>query len=249
MIDKIQRQRFELKYRISESKALQIRQFVQTYLDCDLYGQTQPNLSYRVNSLYLDSPNLKTYRDTINGDRNRFKLRLRYYDVNEGPVYFEIKRRHNKVIRKERASVQRELVDDLLNGGVPTHNHLVHKTPGQLHSLSNFIYLHNMIGASPKVQVTYLREAYERPNDNSARVTFDRNVQTCSRYKKSYGLDVRYDNPVSVFGNTVILELKFTDRFPHWMQELIQVFHLRQQSAAKYVDGIIRIKNRRLTAI
>ncbi len=249
MVDKIQRQRFELKYRISESKALQIRQFVRTYLDCDLYGQTQPNLSYRVNSLYLDSNNLKTYQDTINGDRNRFKLRLRYYNENEGPVYFEIKRRYNKVIKKQRASVKREFVNDLLNGGIPTYNHLVHQNPEQLQSLSNFIYLQNLIGASPKIHVAYLREAYERHDNNSARVTFDRSVQSCSRFKLIDGFNAQFNNAVSVFGNTVILELKFTDRFPHWMEELIQVFHLRQQSAAKYVDGIIKIKNRRLTTV
>ncbi|MCC5942813.1 MAG: polyphosphate polymerase domain-containing protein [Balneolaceae bacterium] len=249
MEDKIQRQRFELKYRISESKALQIRQFVQTYLDCDIYGQTQPNLSYRVNSLYLDSSNLKTYQDTINGDRNRFKLRLRYYDEKEGPINFEIKRRYNKVIRKQRAKVKREFLNDLLNGSVPTYNHLVYKNPEQLQSLSNFIYLQNLLGALPKIHVTYLREAYEMHDNNSARVTFDRSVQSSSRFNIENGLSARHDNPVSVFGNTVILELKFTDRFPHWMEELIQVFHLRQQSAAKYVDGIIKIKNRKLTTV
>ena len=36
----------------------------------------------------------------------------------------------------------------------------------------------------------------------------------------------------------VILELKFTDRFPNWFRELVEVFNLTQCGAAKYVDGV-----------
>ena len=44
--------------------------------------------------------------------------------------------------------------------------------------------------------------------------------------------------PVTVFGNKVILELKFTNRFPDWFKELVRVFGLMQCGAAKYVDGV-----------
>jgi hypothetical protein len=45
-------------------------------------------------------------------------------------------------------------------------------------------------------------------------------------------------DPVSVFGKKVILELKFTSRFPDWFKELVRVFGLMQCGAAKYADGI-----------
>jgi len=48
MEDKVQKQRFELKYRISEAKAQQMRYFVEDYLHCDTYGRTRPNRSYPV---------------------------------------------------------------------------------------------------------------------------------------------------------------------------------------------------------
>jgi len=44
--------------------------------------------------------------------------------------------------------------------------------------------------------------------------------------------------PTFVFGDQVILELKFTDRFPNWFRELVESYHLMQCGAAKYVDGI-----------
>src|ERR1043166_10080018 len=98
-LDKMQTQRFELKYLVPEEIALGARDFVRCYLDCDEYGASLPNLSYPVHSLYLDSDDLKLYRATINGDKNRFKLRLRYYDERpDSPIFFEIKRRTNSTI-------------------------------------------------------------------------------------------------------------------------------------------------------
>ena len=91
--DKMQQQRFELKYIIKEDVARAVRDFVSGYLEIDEYGATLPNFSYPVHSLYLDSDDLHLYRTTINGDKNRFKLRLRFYDNrSEAPIFFEIKR-------------------------------------------------------------------------------------------------------------------------------------------------------------
>lgn len=69
--DKLQASRFELKYIIPEHVARALRDFVAGYLDIDEFGATQPNFSYPVHSLYLDSPNLSTFHWTINGDKNR----------------------------------------------------------------------------------------------------------------------------------------------------------------------------------
>lgn len=244
MEDKVQKQRFELKYRISEAKAQQMRYFVEDYLHCDTYGRTKPNRSYPVHSLYLDSKHLKTYQDTINGDRNRFKLRVRYYESEDTPVYFEVKRRYNKVIRKKRAKVHRHAVKDILLGQLPTYGHLVNKTPDQLEALEYFCYLQNQLQATPKMHVTYFREAYELDGSNAVRVTFDRFVKSTPHV--SYELREDMPNYLSVFGNTVILELKFTDRFPFWLQELTQLFHVRQQSAAKYVDSVENLKFKKI---
>jgi hypothetical protein len=109
--DKLQLQRLELKYVISESVAVGIRDFVSSILEIDEFGATRPNLSYPVHSLYLDSNDLRLYWETINGTKNRFKLRLRFYDNRpEAPVYFEIKRRMNNCIMKQRGGVRRDSV-------------------------------------------------------------------------------------------------------------------------------------------
>ena len=246
-VDKLQKQRFEIKYIISESKAQMIRHFTQNYLDIDTFGATQPRFSYPVHSLYLDSNHLRTYHDTINGNRNRFKLRVRFYENGDSsPVYFEIKRRYDKVIYKKRAKVKRKNAEDLIMGHFPRMSHLVEPRIENLQALERFCMLSNELNARPKVHVSYLREAYEREDSNAVRLTMDREVTT--EYENRIRFSAEQTEPVSVFGKKVILELKFTNRFPQWMQELAQRLNLQPCSAAKYVDGIDVMNRTRMLA-
>src|SRR5882724_6025922 len=73
-------QRFELKYLIDPTITPWVRDFVSSYLEPDEYGTHWPDLAYAVHTLYLDSDDLRTFQSSINGTKNRFKLRLRYYD-------------------------------------------------------------------------------------------------------------------------------------------------------------------------
>jgi len=236
----MQQQRFELKYIIKEGIARAVRDFVSSYLEIDEYGATQANFSYPVHSLYLDSDRLLLYQSTINGDKNRYKLRLRFYDNRpDAPVYFEIKRRMNNTIAKQRGGVRRDAVGWLIAGHLPEPAHLVSKDPRQLFALQRFCQLMHDVHARPKAHVAYCREAWISRNDNSIRVTMDREIK-CEP-DPSTRLITKMDNPAFVFGNDVVLELKFTSRFPDWFRELTRVFGLMQCGAAKYVDGVTLI--------
>ena len=245
MEDRLQLQRFELKYIIGENLALQVRDFVRGYLDIDEYGATRPNLSYPVHSLYLDSEDLALYWHTINGNKNRYKLRLRFYENRpSAPVYFEIKRRMNDAILKQRGGVRREAVDSILGGHLPEPAHLLSADPRQLAALQRFSELLNRHHAKPKAHVAYMREAWISSHNNNVRVTMDRQV-LCDPEAGSQ-LSTTLVNPVSVFGASVVLELKFTGRFPDWFRELVRVFGLVQCSAAKYADGVALLGEYRL---
>jgi hypothetical protein len=240
ILDRMQRQRFEYKYIISEEVALGVRDFVSGYLELDAYGATRPDLSYPVHSLYLDSPDLILYQRTINGDRNRFKLRLRFYENgDERPVYFEIKRRVNNTIQKKRAGVRREVTPELIAGQLPEARHLVRDTPEAREALESFAALLSQLRATPQSHVCYQREAWVDGGGNSVRITLDRQVQSEPRHSLSFC--PWPTDPIEVFDGAVVLELKFTDRFPRWFNHLVQCFGLQQGSAAKYVDGIGRM--------
>lgn len=242
----MQKQRFELKYLINEDTALLVRDFVRSYLDFDEYSVGKPNFSYPVHSLYLDSNDLKLYWATINGDKNRYKLRLRYYSTSpDSPVFFEIKRRVNSCIMKQRGGVKQQCVADLLKGYLPQPEHLVSKAPNQLVALQNFCNLAHQIRAVPKVHIFYMREAYVS-DDDQVRVTIDRKVY--GEANLSCSIKTEMHDPALSFKNQVILELKFTNRFPNWFKELVRVFGVMQCGAAKYVESVQAVGFRKLGA-
>ena len=235
-MDRLQTQRFELKYLVNENTARAVRQFVRCYLKPDEFAATMPDNAYPVHSLYLDSPDLATYQAVQCGEKNRFKLRIRYYSDSDKVVHFEIKRRTNDIISKSRASVRREFVQPLLSGTPPQLKHLAKPSAKQLVALQEFCRLMHKLQATPKSHVAYQREAWMSPVNNSMRVTFDRAVQCEPEFGAS--LTTALGEAVKPFDDRVVLELKFVDRLPNWCVEMIRSFGLVRGGAPKYAQGV-----------
>ena len=242
----MQSSRFELKYLISETTAARVRDFVRCYLGLDEFSVGKPNFAYPVHSLYLDSDHLEIYWRTINGDKNRFKLRLRYYsDSPDTPVFFEIKRRMKDIILKQRGGVRQEAVPLLLGGHFPAPEHLYRLDTGSLVAVQKFCQLMTELHAKPKSHICYQREAYVS-DDDQVRVTMDRDVLSEPHLEPH--VKIGMTQPVRNFPRLVVLELKFTNRFPNWFRELVRMANVMQCGAAKYVSGITEIGHRRLGA-
>jgi hypothetical protein len=227
--------RFELKYLIPEKVALQVRAFVQQHLEVDEFGVGKPDSSYPVHSLYLDSDDWEIHRRTVNGDKNRFKLRIRYYNESpKTPVFFEIKRRMKDVIMKQRGAVKRSAAAKILAGYLPESGDMAAESVEDMVAIQRFVQLMLDVRAKPKMHVTYDREAYVNDFNNEIRITMDRHVRGCPRPNGE--LVVGMDDPYVATTDMVILELKFTGRFPHWYRDLVQRFECFQAGAAKYVE-------------
>jgi SPX domain protein involved in polyphosphate accumulation len=211
--------RYELKYVISESRAAAIVQFIEPYLELDRYCREQPDYAYPIVSLYLDSDNLQLCRESLSGLLNRFKLRVRSYsDDSDYPRFFEIKRRANTIIIKSRARVMSQDVAALLSGQYvpPLQNHEV-----EADALKQFQLYMKSIVARPKVLVRYMRQAYEGEGENRVRVTFDRQLV----YKISSSPEVTLDGGGWQHNlDGVILEIKFTGRYPAWLGRMARYF-------------------------
>lgn len=244
-MDRLQTQRFELKYLVSEETARAVRQFVRCYLKPDDFAATCADNAYPVHSLYLDSPELETYQAVQSGEKNRFKLRIRYYSNTDKAVHFEIKRRTNEIISKVRATVRREFVAPLLAGAPPQLRHLAKPDGRQFAALQEFCRMMHRIQATPRSHVAYTREAWMSPVNNSMRVTFDRGVQCEPEFSGSLATDL--DGSVKPFDQQVVLELKFVDRMPHWCIEMIRAFGLVRGGAPKYAQGIYLLGEHRVS--
>jgi hypothetical protein len=226
--------RFEMKYQISELKAAAVEKYIQPYLHPDRYCKLQPTGSYPIVSLYLDSADLKLCRESLTGKKNRFKLRIRGYNDDPGyPKFFEIKRRLNTTIIKDRQRVSHRDVERLLSGGALPEQYY----STEQESLKQFLFYLNCMKARPLIQVQYTRRAYEGNSENRVRVTFDRGLcfRICDKPAVTLGGPGWQRHPV----NDVILEIKFTSRFPAWLTRMVRCMELQQQSFSKYANCVI----------
>jgi len=230
--------RYELKYHISEAKALAIEQFIKPYIHLDRYAKLQPDGAYPIVSLYLDSQDFRLCRESMIGKKNRFKLRIRSYDDDTStPYFFEIKRRLNNIIIKSRARVTHDNMAALLAGrSLPPQ-----KYKADEQTLRQFQLYMQCINAKPAIRVRYKRKAFEDDSDNRVRVTFDRLL--CHNAGSPAGTG----EPIVMFNgtgwqrhkfNNVILELKFTARYPAWLSRMVKYFDLRRESISKYVTSV-----------
>ena len=231
-----QASRYELKYLITEQLANAIRAEVLMHLQSDA-NSVAGSRGYRVQSLYLDSPRLACYQDTLQGNKNRFKIRIRFYDNHDdSPVFLEIKRRVTDVIQKTRAAVSRESAEKILRGYTPDPRMLLKDTPAERDGLNSFFRLKEQLGASGRVYVDYFREAYQNGSENDHRITFDRSI--CgSLYKAGSRLEMPDISKMSQI-KAVVLEMKFVNRPSNWMVNIAKRFNLSPTSVPKYVECI-----------
>ena len=193
---------------------------------------------YRISSLYLDTSGLRLYHETLDGQAERNKLRIRSYSRDpRSPVFLEIKRRLNNVVEKVRARVDRETVRAILDRRAPSPREIGLSGP-EADSYSEFVGLVERLDAHPILHVGYRRQAYMGTFQNEARVTFDRDI-VCAPAGELDALDeTTVTQPIE--NQRVVLELKFTGRFPRWIETLVEHFELGRTSYSKYGEAVRR---------
>ncbi len=235
--DRMLASRYEFKYVVPERLVPAIRRFIAPFTRPDAYAAGRPDHAYVISSLYLDTPDLLLYRMTREGVKNRFKLRLRTYsDDAATPVFCEIKRRMNRVILKRRARVGRDVAARVFPGEVDRE---VRRALESVAGLDEFLTLWATSEARPVCRVRYRREAYEAATGEPLRITFDHDL-VCN---PTAGFDLRLWGPgwLPAGPPGVVLEIKFTERFPPWVAEMVRSFELGAQSVPKYVLSVQRL--------
>jgi hypothetical protein len=220
--------RYECKYLLDERTAQAIRSYIRPYAEFDPFSMRSEDGRYRVLSVYLDNPSFRLYRDTMGGVRNRYKIRLRYYaEQVDGPVYLEVKKRSNIVVRKSRELVRGRDANQLLLRGdfKATDSH------------GEFSNRCRESGAQPALRVRYWREAWESRAMDPVRLTFDTNVEHCILSDPGL-VETRPDWRATSVPAEVILEVKFTSLMPSWLRLMLRHFQLDKVSVAKYAESV-----------
>ena len=225
--------RYELKYRIPEVTARAIAHFIRPYIDPDVYAADRADGQYPIASLYFDSNSLSLARSTIEGRKKRFKLRIRTYtDDPASPCFFEIKHRTNNVIRKARTELNRGSIADVIN----YRSIAPFADNNQENVIRQFQLYASSLNVRPLVVVKYQRQAFEGHSGSRVRITFDRQLSYMPATDLNFKIDSRRYQRLAT--NFVILEIKFTDRYPGWLTDLVRRFDLPQTAMSKYVETL-----------
>lgn len=227
--------RYELKYLVSEATALAINEFIKPLMPLDRYSKLQPGGFYPIVSLYIDSEDLTLCKESLSGKKNRFKLRIRSYsDDPQYPAFFEIKRRTSSVINKSRAPVRHQDIPMLMDGlSLPHQDFRTNRE-----ALDQFQLYVKYIMAKPTILIRYLRKAYESESENRVRVTFDREL--CYKVTREPRVMLNgsswQNNHLMLKG--VILEIKYTAKYPIWLNRLVTTFNLDSRSISKFATSV-----------
>jgi hypothetical protein len=222
--------RYECKYLVPNDRVEPIRSYIRPFVRLDPFAASRGLVRYAVCSLYLDTDDLRLYRHSLHGLRNRYKLRIRSYsDDPSEPVFLEVKRRVDGIVLKCRAAIDRGCLPRALAGvpGDPDRPRSVHAS-----ALSEFAHLALAAGCRPMMRVRYRREAYESRAGDPVRVTFDTDLCHALTPRHDVSLNGRGWRPSPL--PETILEVKFTDRFPSWVRDLLRAFDLQRVSLPKY---------------
>ena len=214
--------RHEYKHQISLREDLVLSQRLKKLFPHD--KNAGPDGTYRVTSLYFDTPYDSALREKIDGVNRREKFRLRYYGTDTSFIRLEKKYKIGGLCGKRSARMTREQAERLLSGsyeflldsGEPLFIELYSKIKGK--------------GLRPKTIVRYDREAFLYAPGN-VRITLDRDIRT--------GLgSVEFLNPeifcLRAMEPGTVLEVKYDAFLPELVRMAVQVPGRQAAACSKY---------------
>lgn len=228
---KLHFQRFEFKYILSWQEYREIRAHLKRYVVLDGFARQARRNFYEVISLYYDSPKFYFYNEKNDGIKNRKKIRLRTYCVDgkmTDHIFFEIKRKSDAVISKDRFLVPSGAYGDFVGKGEISGdaNFLDHNAR---RIMEEYEYERSLRSLRPSLLVSYSREPYLGRFNKNFRVTFDYNIKG----KASRDL-LDITNCREVLVDNVVMEVKFNGKLPYYIREIIERYDLQRTSYSKY---------------
>lgn len=234
--------RSEFKYFVPRKKLKAVRAFIEPYMQSDKHSQKQKRPQYTVRSIYFDTPDFYCYWSKIEGLKHRYKIRIRGYNEQskKSKVFLEIKKKYEQPIFKNRAPLPfKELPKLFQSGKVEDYIENTASFPNAQDDASRFFYHVHSKNMRPVVCVIYEREAYESryPNPkNNLRITLDKNLR-CTAYPTVDDLYLE-ERMQWVLRDYFIMEVKFNNAHPLWINPLIESLNLKKEPASKYCMSI-----------
>ncbi len=211
--------RREKKFLVDESLLPELEKRIMEHFEPDPHNVG--GKPYEICNIYFDNERREITRHSNSKPFYKEKLRLRSYGTPtvSDNVFFEIKRKMNKIGTKRRTVMPLcKIYDFLDSGAIPEDESYINRRV-----LAEIDYFIKTNEVKPSVYIGYMRNAYFGKDDPSLRLTIDRDILTRHHDLR---LDAgRYGEPLLPDGK-VLMEIKFHGGVPMWFASLMSEFSL-----------------------
>ena len=211
-------QRYEFKYLLTRGQQARLLSAAGARLRPDEYSHSS------IRNLYLDTPDFRLIRRSLEKPVYKEKLRLRSYGRAdwEHPVFMELKKKYRSVVYKRRLTLPYGRALDCLAGDCPWPETQIGSEIG--YAMDFYPDL------EPRVFLSYERDSWYAP-ESGLRITFDDAI----RFRTAdLTLDSDLWGTALLRPDQVLMELKAPGAIPLWMVRLLTEMGLYKTSFSKY---------------
>lgn len=211
--------RYEFKYLMDVGQQQAVLEAMAPYMVPDEYSHSA------IRNLYLDTPDFRLIRRSLEKPIYKEKLRVRSYGCAEehAQVFVELKKKYRSVVYKRRISLPQNQARACLDGARPWPDSQI---GAELAYTMDFYKT-----LRPLVFLSYERDAFHGVEDPEFRVTFDTQIlyrrEELTLNSKPWGV------PILPAGQ-VLMELKVSGGLPIWMAHTLSELRIFKTSFSKY---------------
>ena len=221
--------RHEIKYMITDEQRREVLKGIKDRMIPDPHGLST------ICNVYYDTPDYRLIRRSLEKPEYKEKIRLRSYGTpkEDTIVFLELKKKCKGVVYKRRIELAEGDAEKYMAGkmdAVELMNSITNESDPQI--VKEIDYFKTYYGSlKPSVYLSYDRCAYFSEEDESLRITFDKNI----RWRKE---DVRLTDGTGgealLEENTSLMEIKTATALPIWLVEVLSKANIRPSSFSKY---------------
>ena len=219
--------RYELKYLLTRSQKELILQAMAPYMTADKYGRST------IRNIYYDTDSYRLIRRSIEKPKYKEKLRVRSYTLadSDSTVFVELKKKFDSIVYKRRIPMRERDAVSWLSGNA--------QCPADTQISREICYfLRYYESLTPKVFLSYEREAYYSSTDPSFRVTFDENILSRT---DALSLSEAPSGTSLLEEGYVLMEVKCAGGIPLWLVKVLSREKIYKTSFSKYGEAYRRL--------
>ena len=222
-------ERHEIKSMITDEQRTQILKGLEGRMIPDPHGEST------ICNVYYDTPDFRLIRRSLEKPKYKEKIRLRSYGTpgEDTIVFLELKKKYKGVVYKRRIELPDKSAEEYMAGRIGM-DELRRVISGEScpQIVSELDYFKRFYGSlEPNVYLCYDRCAYFSEEDESLRITFDKNIRWRT---DKVNLTKGPGGKALLAPDTSLMEIKTSSAMPVWLTKILSDAEARPSSFSKY---------------